>query len=465
MKSGRRWLLLIAVSLPLVLAACSSLPRVDMPVLDGNAPAAQIVRADASMSPAPEKLHEAKAEGRAAHLERHIRMLGTLGEVSSADNEVSLLIDGPATFAAIFAALESARTSIQMESYIFEDAALGERVAQVLKQKAQQGVRVRLIYDAIGSFSTAASFFDDLARAGVQVCEFNPVRPKLFGDGRLNHRDHRKIVIADDKVAITGGINISDVYSAGSASFIRSSHKAPAKGNEAAPKKGWRDSSVRVRGPAVADFSSLFANTWQRQNCADPPVPALRQARSLAGDRLVTVIGSTPDDPEPRIYRALLTAIGGARQSIHMTMSYFVPDPQSVDFLVAVARRGVDVRLLLQGTSDSVLVLRAGQSHYTTLLSAGVRIFERSDTLLHAKTTVIDGVWSTIGSSNVDWRSFLHNDEVNVIVFGADFGREMEAMFERDLQQAQEITPALWAERGFSRRLMERLGRLFEYWL
>lgn len=194
-------------------------------------------------------------------------------------------------------------------------------------------------------------------------------------------------------------------------------------------------------------------------------MPISRETTRDRGDRLITVLGSKPGDPEPRIYRTLLTAIGGAKRSVHLTMSYFVPDPQTVHFLTAAAKRGVDVTLILQGKSDSQLVLRAGQSHYQHLLDAGVVIYERSDTLLHSKSAVIDGVWSTVGSSNLDWRSFLHNDEVSVIVLGAEFGAEMEQLFQKDLARSQRITVEAWAERGLSRRAMEWVGHLFEYWL
>ena len=407
------------------------------------------------------KVREVEAEGRALLLKQHIGALGPLGEFTTADNEVKLLIDGPATFKAMFADLERAQRSIQMESYIFEDAEIGQRVADILKRKARAGKDVHLIYDAVGSLSTSREFFDDLAQAGVLVCEFNPVRTSFpFRADKLNHRDHRKVTIVDGKIAFTGGVNISDVYSAGSSSIL----KRKPNDDDGESKRGWRDTSVRLQGPAVTDFSILFADTWMRQGCESAPAPAVRRPSSN-GERLVTVIGSTPADAEPRIYRALLTAVDNSRKSVHMTMSYFVPDPQTTDFLVAAAQRGVDVRLVLQGKSDSTLVLRAGQSYYQRLLAAGVKIYERSDTLLHAKTAVIDGVWSTVGSSNVDWRSFLHNDEVNVIVFGADFADEMEALFQRDIAQSERITPESWETRGTWRRLQEQFGRLFEYWL
>lgn len=465
-SEGRRRIMpprAVVAAFLLAAAGCSNLPKVTTEASARSLEAPVVVRADGQPTPqaSSAEVRAVQAEGRARLLRHHIQQLGSLGEFTTADNDVRLLVDGPATFKAMFDDLERARHSIQMESYIFEDAELGQRMAAVLKRKAGEGLEVRLIYDAVGSLTTPRAFFDELAQAGVRVCEFNPVRTSFpFRADKLNHRDHRKITLVDGKVAYTGGINISDVYSAGSSSIL----KRKSEDDDGEPKRGWRDTSVRVQGPAVADFSILFADTWMRQGCEHAPVPASRRA-SVNGERLVTVLGSTPADAEPRIYRALLTAIGSARERVHMTMSYFVPDPQTTDFLIEAAARGVEVVLVLQGKSDSELVLRAGQSYYQSLLSAGVRIYERSDTLLHAKTAVIDGVWSTIGSSNVDWRSFLHNDEVNVIVFGADFAAEMEALFQRDLAHAEEITPEQWRQRGIWRRVQERFGRLFEYWL
>lgn len=454
--------LLSVLMLALGIAGCSSLPYVAPATRSGSEPVIVGAGGQQSMQAGNAKLHEAETEGRARLLRHHINLLGGLGEFTTADNEVKLLVDGPATFAAMFADLEQARKSIFMESYIFEDEVIGQRMAEVLKRKARAGVQVRLIYDAIGSLTTPRAFFDELAQAGVLVCEFNPVQASLpLRADKLNHRDHRKITVVDGKVAYTGGINISDVYSAGSASIL--TRKTEDDDEEA--KRGWRDTSVRVQGPAATDFSMLFADTWMRQQCDQAPALAPRAAAALSGDRLVTVLASTPSDAEPRIYRAMLTAISGAKKSVHMTMSYFVPDAQTVRFLTDAARRGVDVTLVLQGMSDSELVLRAGQSYYEELAEAGVKIYERSDTLLHAKTAVIDGVWSTVGSSNVDWRSFLHNDEVNVIVFGAEFADQMELLFQQDLKRAGHITPDVWQNRGAWRRVQERFGRLFEYWL
>ena len=250
-------------------------------------------------------------------------------------------------------------------------------------------------------------------------------------------------------------------------------------GSQAADDAGgepWRDTHVRVAGPAVREILSLYEDTWHRQDCDGqlPPLigdeaPKVTDSGAATppeqGERLVVVIGSTAEDEASPLHRALLAAIDGATDSIHITMAYFVPDDQTLSALAAAAQRNVEVKLVLPGRSDSMLVLRAGQANYGGLLAAGVRIFERHDTILHAKTAVIDGVWTTIGSSNLDLRSMLHNDELNVIILGREFGAKIERLFEADMKEAAEITPQAWAARGVGRRLMETFGRLWEYWL
>jgi cardiolipin synthase A/B len=183
------------------------------------------------------------------------------------------------------------------------------------------------------------------------------------------------------------------------------------------------------------------------------------------GDKVVRVIGSSPDHPERMIYLTLLSAISNADRSIYLTMAYFVPDAQTIDALKQAVRRGVDVKVILPQVSDFWVVLEAGRSYYSDLLRAGVKIYERRDALLHAKTAVIDGVWSTVGSANMDLRSFLHNYEVNAIVLGDEFGRQMYSMFKADLEHSAQIDLAQWESRPFTRRLKERLARMWQYWL
>jgi cardiolipin synthase len=410
-------------------------------------------------------LREVRDEGRGRQFENHLAILQQAGETLSAGNDVQLLVDGPATFDAMFADLERARRRILLESYIFDGELIGRRMADLLLKKRGEGLEVRLIFDSVGSFDTPAAFFDELRAGGVAVCEFNPVSPLRRATGilQLNHRDHRKVLVVDDRIAFTGGLNVSSVYSSSSFGSRRNKGASP-------DEDGWRDTHVRIEGPAVREFIERFDDTWRRQGCAGeagalPEVDAGEIRPAEQGERLVAVIDSAADADTARFYRALLAAIEGATDSIHITMAYFAPDPQLVAGLKRAAARGVEVVLVLPGHTDSTLVLRAGQSHYADLLAAGVRIRERHDAFLHAKTAVIDGVWSTVGSSNLDWRSFLHNDELNVVILGREFGAAMERLFVRDLDQAEEIEAEAWGRRGAGRRLMEWLARLWEYWL
>jgi cardiolipin synthase len=215
----------------------------------------------------------------------------------------------------------------------------------------------------------------------------------------------------------------------------------------------------------VAELQRLFLRSWAKQRCEPLPdrdhFPPLR----AEGDRVVSVIGSSPDAMANRMYLTLVSALTRAERNIYLTAAYFAPDENTIAALAGAAARGVDVRLLLPGITDSWLALNAGRSHYAVLLASGVRIYERHDALLHAKTAVVDGVWSTIGSSNTDWRSFCQNDEVNVVVVGAAFGGEMTQLFFDDLTAATEVSRADWARRGGEARLGEWFARLWEHWL
>jgi cardiolipin synthase len=272
--------------------------------------------------------------------------------------------------------------------------------------------------------------------------------------------------VVDNKVAFTGGINISQVYASGSSRLRKRSAEA------SPPEQGWRDTQIELKGPVVEALAQTFERNWQSQGCHGA-LAAPAQARTAAaappaisGDRIVKVLASDPRDAGAnRIYDALLAAIRASVRSVHLTMAYFAPGPEMVQALCDAARRGVDVVLVLPGRSDFQLVLHAGRSYYRQLLDAGVRIHEMEHAIMHSKTAVIDGVLSTVGSSNMDWRSFVDNSELNVIVLGEDFGAEMEAMFNRDRAVSPPIDVRAWNERGLRQRFMEQLGRAAERWL
>jgi cardiolipin synthase len=373
-------------------------------------------------------------------------------------NATEILIDGPQAYAAIFAAIEAARDHVHIESFIFEELDFGRRLSDLLIAKQREGVEVSVLYDSVGSFATPAEFLERLRAAGIRACEFNPVNPFVARMWRLNHRDHRKIVVVDGRIGFTGGINFHGVYRTGSMPF--GSRRAMPTLDE-----GWRDTHLAIHGPAVRELQELFVRSWAKQGCPALPERELFPPLAAAGDRVVAVVGASPDRMMSRTYFSLLSAISYAERSVYLTAAYFAPDENTIRALTGAAARGVDVRLLLPGFTDSWLAFHAGRSHYERLLAGGVRIYERRDALLHAKTAVVDGVWSSIGSSNVDWRSFTHNDEVIAVVFGEAFGAEMNELFFRDLAAADEVREEAWRGRGAVDRLAEWLSRRLEYWL
>ena len=348
---------------------------------------------------------------------------------------------------------------INIEFYIIEDDEVGRRFSERLLEKRSQGVAIRILYDSVGSLVTPAAYFERLREAGIQVLEFNPINPlEARQEWSVNHRDHRKIVVVDGEVAFIGGINISSVYSSGSSP--RSSG-----GGRRGAQAGWRDTNVRIRGPAVVSIQLLFLETWLAQGGGALEERDWFPPQGARGGQLVRIIASDPDAPAPAIYLTLLSVIEHAEVSVHLTMAYFVPDEQMLHALMRAASRGVDVRIIVPSESDFWAVFYAGRGYYDDLLRAGVRLYERQGTLLHAKTAVIDGVWSTVGSSNVDPRSFLHNAEINAVILGTTFADQMEAMFARDLVRSVQIDPAGWSRRSLRDRAAEWAARIWAYWL
>lgn len=451
----------VPLSLVMVLSVCSTLPI----IVPDMAPAASPVQIDGAHGPlSAARSREILArlqQGNAASniFDRHLALEQVVSDSPLlGGNRVRLLEDGPDTYRAMFAAIETARDHINMETYILEDDEVGRRFAAALIGKQRQGVAVNLIYDSVGTLGTPVEFLQGLRDSGIRTLEFNPVNPLTAKAGwTVNQRDHRKLLIVDGRSAFLGGVNISSVYSGGS--FSRHSKARP---GGALP---WRDTHLQIDGPVVAEFQKLFLDTWQRQK-GEPLAPReFFPQLQPQGREVVRAIGSSPDDAFSVIYVTLLSAINSAETEIMLTNAYFVPDPQLLDALKTAVARGVDVRLMLPGTTDSALVFHAGRSYYDELLRAGIKIFERRHALMHSKTALIDGVWSTVGSTNLDWRSFLHNEEVNAVVLGMEVGEQMRAAFERDVSQSEQITLEQWKRRSIDLRVMEIFSRLWQYWL
>jgi len=450
----------LVLSLGLLLSACATLPDVDR-----SAPASATPTVATAKGPLQSKQAAALLARRWARATPDMKALAIQEEAATgvpliAGNKVTLLIDGPATMKEMMAAVRTAKSTINLETYIFDQDGLGLEFADLLIEKRRQGLIVNVMYDSVGTLSVPQPFFDRMKAGGVNLLAFNPVNPVArVGKWEVNNRDHRKLLVVDGNTAFTGGINISSDYA--NSSFFGSRRRP----NEADGKKvGWRDTHVKVEGPAVAAFQYSFVNNWVHQDAGELPEADYFPPLSAVGDKVLRVLASDPDKGY-EIYKSLVLAIGESKKTVHITSAYFVPDQQIVDALIAAARRGVDVRLVLPGVTDHGLVLHAGRAFYDQLLAGGVKIHQLQVAVLHAKTAVIDGSWSTIGSANIDRRSFIHNYELNVIILDQAFGQEMERAFSEDLRDSKEVTREEWSRRPFSDRIKEWGSRLTEYWI
>ncbi len=382
----------------------------------------------------------------------HAQSTALMGTAFIAGNKVTLLENGAATYPAMLAEISHARIRVDMESYEF-DGDIANKFADLLIQKAQQGVQVHLIYDDFGT-NAPAGLFDRLRQAGVLVVKYNPLNPAQMKTLDINKRDHRKLLVIDDQVVFTGGVNIAQVYENHHASY------KIAKSPETLP---WRDTDVEIIGPVADVFDRIFVQTWQEQKGA--ALPEISVTPHPSGTSIVQALDGSPRDGNPAIYKTLLTAMAAAHQSIHLTTGFFAPPPDMIEAMKCAARRGVDVRVIVPSISNSDTTISAGRADYDGLLKAGVHIYERQGAVLHAKTAVIDGQWSVVGSSNLDWRSVVYNNEIDAVVMGPDFGAQMEAMFAKDMAGSREITPAIWAHRGLGERLNEFRARLVTFLL
>jgi len=444
----------VAAACCLSIVGCATLPNTDS-LLERRA--AQAARFEGALGQLSEKRNAAivadlkRKSGDLDILDKQLSLeQDIVGSPLVVGNKVTLLQDGPATYQAMFAAIRKAKNHINVESYIIEDDEVGQQFSDLLLERQAHGVQVNLIYDSVGAFGTPKTFFDRLRQAGVQVLEFNPATKKPWA---FNNRDHRKLLVVDGRTAFLGGINISSVYSSGSS--VRRSEEP------VAATLGWRDTDVQIEGPVVAQFQKLFMQTWDKQHGEPLAQKDYFPVLAPQGKEIVRAIGSTPDDPFSLIYLTLISAITNAERQVYITNAYFVPDPQLLKALLDAAGRGVDVRLILPSHSDSNSAFYAGRSHYSKLLKGGVKIYERRGVLLHIKAAIVDGVWSCVGSSNLDWRSALDNDEVNAVILGRDFAQQMQAAYAGDIAASEAIDLESWEGRSLLLRLKEWTARLW----
>jgi len=354
--------------------------------------------------------------------------------------EVTVLRDGAATYPAMLAALAAAQRSICFETYILAADATGERFKAVLIERARAGVAIRIIYDAVGSLGLPDSWVDELRAAGCVVIDFNPIAPwrRRF---RLSHRDHRKIIVVDDAVGFTGGLNIADDYAAiedGGA--------------------GWHDMHCRVTGPIVLDLARMFRRTWLRCGGAAYPAPAAAAAVTGTEGSFLRLLDNTRRRQRTTVRRAYLHVIKSARQSVLIQNAYFLPDQGVRRALARAVKRGVDVRILVPGNSDVRLVEWAGLYVFRRLARRGVRIFRWRGPMMHAKTAVVDAMWSTIGSYNFDAQSRFNNLEVTVEILDPATAQTLIKDFELDLANADPFDEQAWLRLPWWRRALAWIG-------
>jgi cardiolipin synthase len=362
-------------------------------------------------------------------------------------NELRLLRNGSAAYPEMLAAIAAAEHQISLEMYWFGSDGIGRKFAAALSAAAQRGVEVSIIYDAVGSVGASDDMFVGLELAGARVIEFNPIAPwkRRFRLSKLTRRDHRKILIVDGRTGFTGGINIADFW-------------LPVEESGG----GWRDDMVRIDGPAVAGLCDCFALSWARLR--GPPLSRHGFARDLsgavserrpAGGQLVRVLGQHFLRTQRQISRAYLHYLRRAERRIFIANSYFVPDRRILRALTQAARRGVDVRIIVPGQSDVDIVRHASRAVWGRLLRAGVRIFEWDESVLHAKSAVVDGTWSTTGTFNFDYLSLRLNLEVNISVLDRGFASTLEASFLEDFEQCREVSRVDFRFRPLGQRLLE----------
>lgn len=359
-------------------------------------------------------------------------------------NNVEILKNGEKKFPKVFQAIENATKSIHIEYYIIEDGFVTEKLEKLLIRKAEEGVKIRIIYDDFGSSSIRKTVVPRLQAHGIEIYPFYKIKIIYFAN-RINYRNHRKIIIIDGEVGFIGGINWSDRYS-----------------NPNDFNKFWRDTHIFLEGPVVASLQAVFLADWNF--CSNKPITLTSELfnglNKPVGDKSVQIAAGGPDYSSPIILYSLLQAIHNAEKYIYATTPYYIPDESLQNALCVMAKSGIDVKLLVPYESDSILVGAASRSYYKELLRSGVEIYRYKKGFVHAKTITIDDQLSIIGTANLDYRSFDLNFEVNAIVYNSETTRELREQFEEDLNDSEQLDLVRWLQRNKIKTFFEKIAGL-----
>ncbi|HSP35719.1 MAG TPA: cardiolipin synthase [Thermoanaerobaculia bacterium] len=362
------------------------------------------------------------------------------GAPLSEGNRVTILKNGVQIFPAMLSAIRNAKRTINLEFYVYWDGEIGRQFAEALAERARAGVHVKVILDAVGSSPMSQSLIDFMARNGVDLEWYHPIR--WYTLSRANHRTHRKLLLVDGEVGFCGGVGIADTWL-----------------GDADSKDHWRETVVRVEGPVVTQMQFAFMDNWVKSRGELLTGLDYFPTLEAVGDQLTQVIKSSPSEGSSTAKLLYIISIVSATRSIYINSAYFVPDRDTTRALEGAVRRGVDVRVIVPGEYNDVPIARqASRLQYEFLLRRGIRIFEYQPTMMHAKTMVVDGMWTSVGSSNFDDRSFRLNDEVNVNVYGEGIATQMQQIFFDDIKESVEITPRKWLRRPLFDRLKEAMA-------
>jgi cardiolipin synthase len=368
--------------------------------------------------------------------------------LTSSNNNVTVMVNGEAKFPDVFESLRSAKHHIHIEYYIYENDTIGNELAQILIEKAKEGVEVRFIYDDFGSSGIRKNIAHQLREAGVEAYPFYKIKLIMLAN-RMNYRNHRKIIVVDGTIGYIGGINVSDKYI----------------NNDKDDKLYWRDTHLKIVGNSVFNLQTIFLADWNF--CANQKIryssnyfPEKSEAEHY-GNHLVQIVSSGPDSKYPKIKYTLIQAILSAEKEICITTPYFIPDKSFLEAINIAALSGIEVKLLVPTRSDSFIVNTTSQSNFQELLDVGVKIYSYDKGFVHAKTMVCDQKVAIIGTANFDNRSFDLNFEINAIVYDEQIATEISNLFEKDISFSTQILAEEWSKRPLFRKLMEKVLHLF----
>jgi cardiolipin synthase len=368
------------------------------------------------------------------------RAMGVLlGPALVDGNRVDTLVNGDEIFPAMLEAIASARQTVTFETYIYWSGDIGQRFTEALSERARNGVKVHILVDWVGSQKMDEKMLDAMRRSGVEIEKYHPLH--WFTLDRLNNRTHRKLLVVDGRIGFTGGVGIADNWT-----------------GHAQDPEHWRDTHYRLQGPAVAQMQAAFGDNWAKVRGkvlqGDAYFPDLRPA----GPHFAQLFKSSAEGGAESTELMYLLSIAAAARSIDLSMAYFVPDEVALDILVAALRRGVRVRIIVPGPiTDAKPVRRASRALWGPLLQAGAEIYEYQPTMFHCKVLVVDGLWTSVGSTNFDSRSFRLNDEANLNVLDAAFARRQQRDFEADMKNSRRVTFEEWSSRPWTEKAWERL--------